>query len=208
MNGSNGLSRNNFSVSFTCVCSRVFAYCECTHTCGGLKLASGIFLVCFPFYLLKQGPYTTGSLEFVGTAGQAGSASRVLEGRELPDLLSFPKLWSSALVSKNHIRRVFSPTSRSAVLWDGAHYFLASLSTLLTQVPESFVRAREGGRRENTSSERQGVLASALVSSSRGSAHRWPQGTLPREELSLRHTLKCARGKILSLNGGSLAQLK
>lgn len=112
----------------------------------------------FPFYLQKQGPYMTGSLEFVDSASQAnhlspgmpGSASRVLEGRELLYLLSFPKLWSSALASKNFICRAFSPAFCSAVLWDDAHYFLASLSTLLTRVPLSYVRVRERERRENT----------------------------------------------------------
>lgn len=50
----------------------------------------------------------SGSLEFVDSASQVsqlslgmpGSASRVLEGRELLYLLSFPKLWSSALAAR------------------------------------------------------------------------------------------------------------
>lgn len=100
----------------------------------------------------------SGSLEFVDSAshvsqlslGMPGSASRVLEGRELLYLLSFPKLWSSALASKNSICRAFFPASCSAVFWDDARYFLASLSTLLTQVPLSYVSVRGRERRENT----------------------------------------------------------
>lgn len=154
----------------TCVPTPVFAYvCICAHVshiCGGLKLASGIFLICFSFNLL-------------------------------PYLLRVPRLWSSALVTKNHIHWTISPSSSSAEAYGHAAY-LSPLSTWLTPASLSYFRVRGRERRKSW-------LWLVMVVSY---AHPWPWRMLPRDEFSLRYTLNCEKGKIHSLDGCTPTQLK